>query len=113
MAGAAVTLADEDPESAPRRFGIILHRSRVAARERIAVIIERRAPGDQRLLEGGQRLPERDEDLVVLLRHCAESALETAGKACVAAHERSGLRDAAAHFARVQDGPEALRPERV
>ncbi len=113
VAGAAVAFADEDAQAALRRLRIARHRARVAARERVAEIVERRASRDERFLKGGERLAERGDDLRFARGHGAERFLETAGKRGVAAHHGSRLRHAAAHLARLEDRADALCPERV
>src|SRR5262249_22130416 len=65
VTGAAITFADEDSQATQRRLRIGFHRLRIAARERVAEVVERRAARDERFLERGERLGERDDDLVI------------------------------------------------
>src|SRR3989475_5417176 len=65
MAGAAAALADEDPQAAPRREGIARGGGIVAALQRIAEVVERRAARDEGLLEGGEGFADIDKDFFV------------------------------------------------
>ena len=97
-----------------RRVRIARHRGAVAACQRIAELVERRAPAHQRLLERGERLADvREHRLVAGGRRRAEHLLVAAGELRVGAHQRRRLRRAPAHLARVEDRPDALRPQAV
>src|SRR2546427_775261 len=65
MARAAVALADEGPQAAPRREGIARGGGIVAALQRIAEVVERRAARDEGLLEGGEGFADIDKDFFV------------------------------------------------
>src|SRR5688500_19391490 len=65
VAGAAIALADEDLQPAP---GVVRIARGIAAGERVAKLVERRAAADQRLLERRQRFAGVDQDLLVVGR---------------------------------------------
>src|SRR2546425_3785270 len=65
MAGAAVALADEDPQAALRRERIARGRGIVAALQRIAEVVERRAARDEGFLKGGEGFADIDKDFFV------------------------------------------------
>src|SRR5207249_1945750 len=54
MARGAPTLPDEDLEPSLGRCGIAQRRKGLPSRQRVAELVERRAPAEKRLLEGGQ-----------------------------------------------------------
>src|SRR5258708_5086594 len=72
MARAAVALADEDPQAALRRERIARGRGIVAALQRIAEVVERRAARDEGLLEGGEGFADTDKDFFIRGRRWAE-----------------------------------------
>ena len=113
MADVAPALADEDLQTALRRIRIPRNARRIAAQERIAKFVERRAPARQRLLECGERLADADQYRLVFLRHRTEHLAVAARKVGIATHERGHLRGAQAHLARVEQWPDALRPQAV
>ena len=75
MADAAVALADEDPQAAPRRERIARGRGIVAALQRVAEVIERRAARDEGLLEGGEGFADVDKDFFIRGRGSPEYRL--------------------------------------
>ena len=114
VADVAPALADEDRESALRRDRIARRCRGVAAGERIAEVVEWRASRLDRLLERRERLRDVDRDgLVVGGRRCAEGKAVAICKIGIAAHRRCDALDVAAHFARIDHRPQALRPQTV
>src|SRR5438034_1185209 len=65
MASAAVALADEDPQAALRREPIARGRGILAALQRVAEVVERRAARDEGLLKGGEGFADIDKDFFV------------------------------------------------
>ena len=115
VAQAALAAADEQPQSAFRRFRIAGLYRPVAARQRIAEIVERRAAGDQRRLERRQRLADVGEHLVVLGRggRLAEHLPVAAFEVRLAAHQRGHMALGTAHLAGVGERAQAGRPQAV
>src|SRR5437764_10905275 len=112
VAAAAARLADEERCAALRSRRIARGRSRIAALERVAEFVEWRAAAHQCFLEGGERLADIVEHPLVIRRHqSAERALIVV---CVArANQRRDMRRGGAHLARLEERPDALRPETV
>ena len=73
MTRAAVALADEDPQAALRRERIA--RGIVAALQRVAEVVERRAARDEGLLEGGEGFADVDKDFFIRGRRRPEYRL--------------------------------------
>ena len=114
MAEGAVAPAHEQAQAAPGGGGIAGLAGRIAARERVAEIVERRAAGDLRFQERRQRLAEIDESpFVVRAGRFAECMPVAAGKLAVRADQPRRAAGADAHFAAVEEGPQVLRPQRV
>ena len=112
VAAAAERFTDEERRAALRSRRIARGRSRSAALERVAELVERRAAAQECFLEGGERLADIAEHLLVIRRHrSAERALIVD---CIArANQRRDLRRRGAHLARLEERPDALRPETV
>jgi len=113
VADAAVALADEDPQPALRGQRIARRGGAVAAQERVAEFVERRARRDQRLDEGRDRLRRVDEDLFVRLIRVAEDAAVAAGELGVVPQDARDLCRARAHLLRMANRAQAERPEAV
>ncbi len=114
VADVALALADEEREPALGRERIARRGGTVAAGERIAEVVERRASGGQRFLERRERLGDIDRDgLVVGRGRRAERVAIAVDEIGVAAHRRRDAREVAAHLARIDDRPQALRPQAV
>src|SRR5436309_1318460 len=72
MASAAVALADEDPQTALRRERVARGRGIVAALQRVAEVVERRAARDEGFLKGGEGFADIDKDFFVRARGSRE-----------------------------------------
>ena len=115
VADVAAALADEDREPAPRCCGITCRCDAIAARERVAKIVERRASGAERLLVRRKRLGDVDGDALrrrrgARCRSCrgsADAALRRLGPACAIR-----ARSPPISFD-VEYRPQALRPQAV
>jgi hypothetical protein len=83
----------------------------IAARERIAKLVERRAPGDERLLIRGERLGGVDRDVLVVGpgRRAERRAVLLAQTGIVADKPRD-MGEARAHLPRLDQRAQALRP---
>jgi len=114
VACVALAAADEEPESAQRGGRIAGHRRRVVAHQRIPEVVEGRACGDERFLERGERLAHVHQHRhVVRGRRASERMAVVAREHPRAAHHARHRLRRHAHLARLQDRPDALRPEVV
>ena len=86
---------------------------RIAARERVPKLVEGRTTAFERLLIRGERLADADEHRLVVRGRGAERGGECAPQLGVVAHQRGDALRARTHLARVEQRPDALRPERV
>src|SRR5438034_764820 len=112
VADAAIGLADEERRAALRCRRIADRGDGVAALERIAEFIERRAAADERLLVGGQRLADVDERLFIILGNGAREGAFIVAR-IARAHHGSDVRGRCAHLARIEYRPHTLRPQAV
>lgn len=114
VADVAAAAADEKARAALRRRRITRRGPRVARRERVPEIVEGRAAGDERLQKSRERLADADKDrFVVCRRRRTERSLPATDVVRVVSDERRRARGTRAHFARIEDRADALRPERV
>ena len=114
MAEGAVAPADEQAQAARRSGGIARQTDRIAAGQCVAELIERRAAGDLGFQERRQCLAEIDENpCVVRAGRFAERAPVAAGELPVGADQPRRAAGADTHFARVEEGSQVLRPQRV
>ena len=114
VAEGAVAPADEEAKAALCGSRVAGPAGRIALGQGVAKVIERRAAGDLRFQERGERLAEIDEyPFVVRPGRHAERAPVAAGKRPVGADQPCRAAGADAHFAPVEEGAQVLRPQRV
>src|SRR5204862_5194169 len=114
VADVALALAEEDREAASRGGGIACRGRAVVAGQRIAEVVERRPSGLDRLLKRRERLGNVDRDrLIVGRRRCAVREAIAVAEIGIAAYGGCDAREVAAHFARIDHRPQALRPQTV
>ena len=114
VADVAAPAAQEQRQPALRRRRVGGRGGAVAARHRVAEVVEGRARRDQRFLVRGQRLGGVDRDaLVVVARRLAEGLAVGLAQVGLAAQRVRQLRQAAAHLARIEQRAQALRPQVV
>src|SRR5688500_9985067 len=110
MAGAAVAFSDEDLQTPLRRQRVSA--VGLPALEGIAEPVERGSPADQRLLERGERLSGIDQQFLIRLFRWMAEGFPVFGWKQGTNHARD-MSGARSHLARIEERPQALRPQAV
>src|SRR5262245_58024685 len=116
VAYAAVARADEDLEPSLRGHRIAAGRLTIATRERVAELVEGRAAARQPLEESGHGFPDVHEHLLIVLAHRGETTVRfgvQARQRGIAGNEPGDQAPARPQLARVDGGPDHLRPQTV
>ncbi len=114
MAGGTLPAAEEQAQAALRRRRIGGGRLRIALPQGVAEAVEGRRRRDQGLLPGGDGFRDIHHEVrVVGIGRFAEGPAVMACQHGFAAQGPRHARRLAAHFARVEDGPQAGRPQTV
>src|SRR5882672_6351559 len=115
VAAVAAALADEDLEAALRGLRVAPRRHALATRHRVAELVEGSRRAVERLHEGGERLGDVHQHLLVLgrRRRGTEGPAVAAPHLLVVTHQLGDVARARSQLAVVQDGTYALRPQAV
>ncbi len=97
-----------------REQRIARHRLLVAAHERVAEVVECRSRACQRLVVRRECLADVDRDGFVVCRSVRVRTLsDSRSQRRIVANAGSDMRDVGAHLARIEQRPDALRPQAV